>query len=84
MWGIASAIFGIAAFRKRRSVKRRIAEMPTGDPAPVQARRVIMDGVPVDPPRQAPRDDLGSILGVGSLQPADPPPHEDDDEPMLH
>jgi len=85
LWGIASAIFGVAAFRKRRSVKRRIEAMGTGEPAPVRVRSVIMDGVPVEPPPPpAPSPELSAaIFGVRSIQPAHPPTDEDD-EPLLH
>jgi len=84
LWGIASAIFGVAAFRKRRSVKRRIEAMGTGEPAPVRVRSVIMDGVPREPPPPPPSAELSAaIFGVRSIQPAHPPPDEDD-EPLLH
>jgi hypothetical protein len=82
LWGIASAIFGVAAFRKRRSVRRRIAAMPTGPVPPTRVSHVVMDGVPVAPPAPPPRSDLGSIFGVTRIEPAAPP--DDDDEPLLH
>ena len=90
LWGLASAIFGVAAFRKRRSVKRRIAEMPTGRAAPVQARQILVDGVPLEPRPSSgvPPATMEAIFGVGSLQPAAPPRLEEDESPdegsLLH
>lgn len=85
LWGIASAIFGVAAFRKRRSVRRRIDAMPTGEAAPVRVRSVILDGVPRPAPEQPglSPDLSAAIFGVQSIQPVHPPPDEDD-EPLLH
>ena len=85
LWGLASAIFGVAAFRKRRSVRQRIADMPTGDPAPVRTRSVVVEGEGPEAPRPPrPAHDLSAIFGVATIQPAAPPGEGDDEEPLLH